>query len=83
MKIGQDVIQAGGGTHRPLAFHICKNIPAGGTPSRLRALRAQRRDKRRARNALDLTTARTRPALNRPSPPLVTTALWACAKQTA
>jgi len=36
-----------------------QNIPAGGQPSRLRALRAQRREKRHARNVLTLETALT------------------------
>jgi len=45
---------------RAAVIHLFPNIPAGGnSPSRLRALRAQRRDKRLARNALNLTAAAT------------------------
>lgn len=38
------------------AFHLDENIPGGARPSRLRAPGAQRREKRLARNALDLKT---------------------------
>ena len=45
---------------RAPSIHLFANISAGGkAPSRLRALRAQRRDKNLARNALDLTPAPT------------------------
>jgi hypothetical protein len=43
----------------PNRLPLCKNILAEGTPSRLRAC-AQRRDKKRARNALNSPTARGR-----------------------
>lgn len=45
---------------RPQDFHRAPDIPTGGTSEPLRALRARRRDKRLARNALYSITARTR-----------------------